>query len=165
MPLLNLTFPVFLQGDARPHTQCATGIRPPKTVFPMIALGEKDPYYIRSNICPLHARLALLVLVEWIDLIFFARLKEIYEIITACEFFYGVGARGLIGRMARIVGEVPSHRASYWASNEDLGVLSLFFYGFAFPYSITSFQRSQEQVLSGAATSCPLCRPVRMQAV
>ena len=46
--------------------------------------------------------------------------EKIYEIITGSQFFYGVGVRGLLGRMARIVGEVPPHWTSYWASNEHL---------------------------------------------
>ena len=47
-------------------------------------------------------------------------IEKIFEIITGGAFFYGVGGRGLIGRMARIFGEVPPHWAAYWASNEYL---------------------------------------------
>ena len=38
---------------------------------------------------------------------------------TGSEFFYGAGARGLLGRMVRLIGEVPPLWALYWASNES----------------------------------------------
>ena len=53
------------------------------------------------------------------------------------ELFYGVGAHGLLGRMARLVGGVPR----LWASNGPRCVAYLF----ALPYSNISFQRSQPQ--------------------
>ena len=46
--------------------------------------------------------------------------KKIFEVCTGSELFYGVGAGGLLGRMVRLVGEVPPLWASYWASNESL---------------------------------------------
>ena len=55
-----------------------------------------------------------------IDLIFLRAFKKIFEVCTGSELFYGVGAGGLLGRMVRLVGEVPPLWASYWASNESL---------------------------------------------
>jgi hypothetical protein len=95
--------------------------------------------------------------------------EKIYEIITGCAFFHGVGARGLLGAMARMVGEVPSLWASYWASNEylkDQGVPGGFFFS-GLPYLIQTlaFQRSQlqGQMLSGSTAGQPLYGAVRVK--
>ena len=105
-------------------SQSAVGIRPPETVFPMIALGDKDPYWdMRSDIWSLACTVSFFFGVSWNALTFEllgCLIEKIFEIITGGAFFYGVGGRGLIGRMARIFGEVPPHWAAYWASNEYL---------------------------------------------
>jgi hypothetical protein len=36
----NVTLPAFQEGEARPPTHCAVGVRSPEIVFPMIVLGE-----------------------------------------------------------------------------------------------------------------------------
>jgi hypothetical protein len=83
--------------------------------------------------------------------------EKIYEIITGCELFYGVGARGLIARMARIFGEVPPHWASYWASNENLkdqGALhSFFFFWFAFLTLLTLLKHFVPEISAARANA------------
>ena len=65
-----LTFSAFQQGEARPRIRSAIGIRPPETVFPMIALGDKDAYWdMRSDIWSLACTVSLFgLVVECIDL-------------------------------------------------------------------------------------------------
>ena len=134
--MLTLTWLFQHFSEARPPTLSAIGERPPETVFPMIALGNNDPNWdMRSDIWYLVCTVSLVIecILTWFLCVF----EKIYEILTGSEFFYGVDARGLLGRMARIAGEVPPLWASYWASNEylkDQGAPVCFFFFFALPW-------------------------------
>ena len=103
-------------------------------------LGHAKRYF-----CLWHARLALFrLVVECTDLIF-GCLKKICEIITGCRLSYGVGTRGLTGRMERIFGEVPPLWTPYWIF-ERPGCAA--FYIVSFPCLIlnTSFQPERSQL-------------------
>jgi hypothetical protein len=123
----------------------------------MIALGIKNPDWdVRSDIWSLACTVSLLSLID--TLINF--MWEIYEIVAGGTFFYGVGARGLLNRMAQTVGQLPPLWASYWASNEHLTCegtgARLFHRRRVSSILLSQTSRLQEQTQSGWTTGQPL---------